>query len=214
MPETKQKGSGSSRGGLGSALVYFAKEPIPGRVKTRLCPPLSEAEAAGLYRGFLQDILRPMPPHRSLVYAWSDAGLEELSALLPAGMELRRQRGAGLWERMLNCQKELLAEGHEHVLIRNTDSPDLPLELTAEAFRQCGPGRIVLGPDTGGGYYLIAVSASHPELFTACQEGGSEVYRRTLENAAALGLEVIELEEQPDVDRYADLIALWTRRSS
>ncbi|MHC5063003.1 MAG: TIGR04282 family arsenosugar biosynthesis glycosyltransferase [Planctomycetota bacterium] len=214
MPETEQIGSGSPGLGQASALVYFAKEPVPGRVKTRLCPPLTAAEAAGLYRGFLQDILRPLPGPRCLVYGWGEGELAGLRSLLPQGMELRRQRGGDLWERMLNCQTELLAEGHERVLIRNTDSPDLPERLIEEAFAACRPGRIVLGPDAGGGYYLLAVAEAYPELFSACQEGGGEVYRRTLENAARLGLEVVELEEQPDVDRYEDLLALWQRRSS
>ncbi|MDX1420720.1 MAG: hypothetical protein R3181_12190, partial [Rubricoccaceae bacterium] len=38
-----------------AALVVFAKVPAAGRVKTRLVPPLSAAEAAALYQAFLRD---------------------------------------------------------------------------------------------------------------------------------------------------------------
>ena len=38
-----------------TAIVIMAKVPYPGQVKTRLCPPLSPGQAAGLYRAFLFD---------------------------------------------------------------------------------------------------------------------------------------------------------------
>src|SRR5690349_12149547 len=40
-----------------TALVIFAKAPIVGEVKTRLCPPLTPDEAATLHGSFVLDIL-------------------------------------------------------------------------------------------------------------------------------------------------------------
>ncbi len=40
-----------------AALVIFAKAPIPGQVKTRLCPPLTPDEAASLHGSFVLDML-------------------------------------------------------------------------------------------------------------------------------------------------------------
>jgi glycosyltransferase A (GT-A) superfamily protein (DUF2064 family) len=40
-----------------SAFVIFAKAPIPGQVKTRLCPPLTPDEAATLHGSFVLDQL-------------------------------------------------------------------------------------------------------------------------------------------------------------
>jgi len=212
VPQTTQKGSGSSPSPRGAALVYFAKAPRPGQVKTRLCPPLTHAEAAGLYRGFLEDILVPIAGVRSLVYGWPEAGLDELADLLPEDLELRPQRGVNLWERMLKCQEELFAEGHDRVLIRNTDSPDLPPERIAEALAACAAGKVVLGPDLGGGYYLVAVCEVHRGLFEGLDEGEHSVLLMTVGNAKALGLELQLLPEHADVDRYEDLQALWLRR--
>ena len=39
----------------GSAIAIMAKQPEPGKVKTRLCPPLTPREAADLYGAFLLD---------------------------------------------------------------------------------------------------------------------------------------------------------------
>ena len=107
----------------GPAVVYFAKAPRPGVFKTRLCPPLTPAEAAGLYRGFLADLVVPVKGARTLVYGWPDRNLDELRALAPADVEVRAQRGDDLWARLDACFRELFAEGHDRVLVRNTDSP-------------------------------------------------------------------------------------------
>ena len=40
--------------------MIFAKEPVPGQVKTRLCPPLTPQAAAQLYSQFLEDVLEEM----------------------------------------------------------------------------------------------------------------------------------------------------------
>ncbi len=198
----------------GPALCYFAKVPQPGLVKTRLCPPLTPAEAAGLYRGFLSDVLRPVGPGRSYVYGYPAAQVDELVPLVPIGCELRPQRGEDLWDRLIACFAELFAAGHEAVVVRNTDSPDLSVDLVERALELCGPGRVVLGPDRGGGYYLIGLAAPQPELFAGLDEGAATVFAATVARAAALGLEVVELEPQTDVDVYADLLALWQGRSS
>ncbi len=129
------------------------------RCKTRLCPPLSPAEAAGLYCGFLADVLQPIAGARSLVYAWPPDELDEIAGLVPDELELRGQQGDGLWARMIAAMAELFAEGHSKVLIRNTDSPDLPVARVSEALAAAGPGKVVLGPDVGGGYYLVVLAA-------------------------------------------------------
>ncbi len=85
--------SGSVTPNAGPAVVYFAKVPAPGRTKTRLCPPLTPAEAAGLYCGFLADVLQPVDGARTLVYAWPPDELEEIEGLVPDGLELRGQAG-------------------------------------------------------------------------------------------------------------------------
>jgi len=209
-------------------VVYFAKAPVPGQVKTRLCPPLTTDEAAALYGAFLRRIVRPVSGARTLVYGWPGEQLSVLAAALPAATagdpgtpELRPQQGADLWERMQRCFAELFAAGHAPVLIRNTDSPDLEIDLLHEALRRCTPGTVVLGPDFGGGYYLVALAQPCPELFADLEVGGdpgsapgSTILQQTRDRARRLGLEVVELAERRDVDRFEDLIAMWRQRAT
>ncbi len=192
-------------------MVYFAKVPAPGRVKTRLCPPLTPAEAAGLYSGFLRDVLRPVPEARTIVYAWPAEEISNLHEI--TDLEIRPQRGADLWERMTVCFDELLEAGHSAVVLRNTDSPDLPPDIVEQAIERARPGRVVLGPDAGGGYYLVALAEPCPALFQADVEGAATVFESTVARARELGLEVDVLAEHRDVDDYDDLLALWRGRA-
>lgn len=203
--------------GAGPAVAYFAKAPLPGQVKTRLCPPLTTDEAAALYGTFLRKVVQPVPGARTLVYGWPGDELETLGAALPvgfedSGIELRPQRGDDLWERMQDCFEELFTAGHSPVLIRNTDSPDLDPSLVSRALAECHPGQVVLGPDLGGGYYLIALAEPHPELLGTAAEGANTVFDQTVDQILALGLELIRFTEQPDVDTFEDLIAMWEAR--
>ena len=209
MPQTTDESSGSA----GPALVFFAKVPVPGQVKTRLCPPLTPAEAAGLYRGFLEDVLAPFDGVRTLVYAWPGDALDGIRPLVPDGVELRAQRGEDLWERMTACFDELFAEGHDRIVLRNTDSPDLPGEVVRAAFDATRPGRVVLGPDPGGGYYLIGLAERRPELFGVAVEGGATVFEATRRRVAEIGFELEILPEHADVDTFEDLQRMFARRS-
>jgi hypothetical protein len=198
-------------------VAYFAKAPLPGLVKTRLVPPLTHAEAAGLYGGFLAAVLRPVPGASTYVYGWPADALGAIVSAAPdrgSGLIVRPQVGADLWARMRQCFADLFAAGHAPVLIRNTDSPDLPAAVVAQALLEAAPGRVVLGPDAGGGYYLIALAAPCPQLLGAAVEGSDEVLAATRRRALDHGLEVRLLPVHGDVDTYADLLAMWTRRSA
>lgn len=199
---------------LGDALVYFAKAPVPGQVKTRLCPPLRPSEAAGLYAGFLRDVVQPVSGFQAFCYGAPAEQLDQLASWIHPEVELRPQRGEDLWARMTACFDELLAAGHRGVVLRNTDSPDLPSERVLEAAAALQPGRVVLGPDVGGGYYLIGMAEPMPELFVSMRDGVApeDVARATRAQAAALGLEVVELRVERDIDTFDDLLALWRDR--
>lgn len=201
------------------ALVLFGKAPRPGQVKTRLCPPLTAAEAAALYGAFLRRIVRPHPAARTYLYGTPADALDELRPFAPEGVEVRAQCGADLWQRLTACFAELFAAGHDAVVLRNTDSPDLPDARVDEALAACGPGRVVLGPDRGGGYYLIGLtwpaggSSDLGALFALGGTPPQDVFAQTCRRAGRLGFEVVTLPVEADVDTFADLLAMWAARA-
>jgi uncharacterized protein len=103
--------------------------------------------------------------------------------------------------------RALLRAGHDCVLLVNGDSPTLPPRLLVQAIetiRQPGD-RMVLGPASDGGYYLIGLKQPHRHLFTHIAWGTETVARSTCERAAEIGLATTLLPEWYDVDNVETL---------
>ncbi|HHI80453.1 MAG TPA: glycosyltransferase [Planctomycetes bacterium] len=203
----------------GPLLILFGREPRPGEVKTRLCPPLSPEEAAALYEAFLADVcagaLR-LQASLGCAVRLALAGPPGAASGSKMGVPLVPQRGAGLGERMEQAFREGFAEGHGPIVLRNSDSPELEDARLQEAFALLEMGSdLVLGPDLGGGYYLIGLRELLPSLFQTPALGdhgeGGSVFGWTLGQALALGLRASVLPRAPDVDLPADLEALRRR---
>jgi len=193
-----------------AVLALFAKAPVPGRVKTRLSPPLDPADAAALYEAMLLDIVDQHEPHsgRSLVL-WFDPAEGEawFRANIPSRFQLRLQRGEDLSERMRSLFEEHAREGADRMVLRGTDSPTLPAERVREAFELLETADLVLCPDRDGGYNLIGLRRPAPELFSL-EMSTESVLDTTLAHAQALGMSVALLEPHHDVDTEADLALL------
>jgi glycosyltransferase A (GT-A) superfamily protein (DUF2064 family) len=122
--------------------------------------------------------------------------------LLPPGFELLLQAGKDLGYVLFGATLALLDGGHDCVLLVNGDSPTLPtrfLVQAIEALRERGD-RMVLGPASDGGYYLIGLKYPHRRLFTEIAWGTDAVARTTCERAAEIGLATTLLPEWYDVD--------------
>ena len=195
-------------------LVIVAKQPIPGRVKTRLFPKLSPGAAADLYRCFLQDRIKEVSSFtgvdRAIAYTPEDAK-ETFVSLASDGFKLFAQQGKHLGERLNNIFLEKLSQRYKAVSIVDSDSPDLPKSLINESFelllsRQAD---IVLGPCYDGGYYLVGMRKPHPELFRNIPWSTENVLSVTLEKAKKMGLNVKLLSIWNDLDTFEDLVEFY-----
>ena len=200
-----------------SALVIFAKAPIPGQVKTRLCPPLSPDEAASLHGSLVLDLLERSRDAAKL----SPLKFDRFLACAPSSehvffkilgerhqVRLLDQVGQDLGTRMNQTFKDVAALGYHHILIVGTDVPTLPGSLFGEALRELASHDLVLGPTLDGGYYLIGLRQPTPELFQGIPWSTDQVLSQTQVKAATLGLKTALLPTWRDVDRVEDLLAL------
>lgn len=191
-------------------LIVVAKEPAPGRAKTRLCPPLDPAAAAGLAACFLRDTLdlaRAVPAIRRVI-AYSPAEAEGSFRALAPDMALTPQRGADLGERLDRMLADAFAAGAGRAVALGADSPSLPAAYLADAFALLAAHDMVLGPADDGGYYLIGLTRRHPRLFREVMMSTPTVAADTLAIAASLGLRVALLPRWYDVDTAAELARL------
>jgi len=193
----------------------MARLPLAGACKTRLCPPLSEQQAADLYRAFLIDIGRELahwnaPTDLWVAWAGSEEGPGALEDFFPARTCFVRQQGGSLTERMDGVFDHLFEQGYRRIVMRNSDSPHLPLSFIEQAFAalQHTPGGVALGPDLDGGYYLVGLDRPPAGIFPE-QMGTESVFKQTVALAGALQRVVAELPAFLDVDDVDDLCTFW-----
>src|SRR5262249_28061816 len=138
-------------------VAVMAKVPVPGEVKTRLCPPLTPEQAAGLARCFLQDrvdqIVALDTAEPIVAFTPADQG-DALRRLLPGGVRLVPQSGADLGARLDRLLTDLLAEGHAGAVAVDADSPSLPTAFLRRACARLlhGGVDVAVGPCEDGGY--------------------------------------------------------------
>lgn len=191
------------------ALAVAAKAPRPGTVKTRLQPLLSADEATELYRCFLKDTIESMEnvSAAQIVISYTPAGGERyFDGVLTNGHRMIAQRGESFGDRLYYALEDLLREGFDTASIMDADSPTLPREYIAQTFEELArPGdRVVLGPASDGGYYLIGIKRPHRRLFEEIAWSTPSVLAETVDRAAQIGLEVKLLPEWYDVDDTGD----------
>jgi rSAM/selenodomain-associated transferase 1 len=206
------------------AIAVMAKAPRPGRVKTRLCPPLLPDEAMALSAAFLRDITenlraagRAAPIDGWIAYAPAgdehafDGVLAEGTRLLLADGGIEVPGGVeGFGRSLLHAMRDLLARGYGAAAVLNADSPTLPtahLIAAADALLRSGD-RAVLGAAEDGGYYLLGLRRPHSRPFEDIAWSTDAVAAQTRARIAELGLELAELPPWYDVDTEAALARL------
>jgi rSAM/selenodomain-associated transferase 1 len=196
-------------------LFVFAKEPRPGQVKTRMCPPLRLEQAARCQQAFLSDLLDRLDGlagSRTVLWAAPRGDAPELARIASErGIELAWQVGGDLGARMAHALGQATARGATAVVV-GADCPDLPRAFVEEAFCGLAAADFVLGPSSDGGYYLAGCRGAVPPVFDpGVGWGGASVFARTVERARGAGIAPRVLAPWRDVDDFGDLRALAAR---
>ena len=208
----------------------FAKQPIPGKVKTRLAADIGSLAAANLYEAFLADLtdrFHGTADRRIIGYSpANDAAVRYFHDLSGGRYELWAQPNASLGDRMdaffvnwlstdesrLQSETSLRPEtnlrSENKVVLIGSDSPTLPTALVDEAFAALDTVDAVIGPAPDGGYYLIGLRRGAPGLSDGVAWGGSHVLQQTVRNITAHNFSLHLLPPWYDVDTLDDLHGL------
>lgn len=189
---------------IDAALVVIAKEPIAGRVKTRLSPPLSPAEACGLAEAALLDtlaVMRATPAARRFLLLDGAVGDWPLQ-----GIEVLQQRGGGLAAR--------LADGFADVdgpaLLIGMDTPQITPQLLCDGLRRLASQDhdAVLAHTHDGGYWTIGLCRPDRRVFEGVPMSTASTGAAQLERLRELGLRTRILPTLRDIDRYEDALVV------
>jgi uncharacterized protein len=195
-------------------VLILAKEPVAGRVKTRLCPPLQHADAALVAEAALADTLEAVARCGATRRVLALDGRP--GPWLPEGFEVLPQRGDGLAERLAAAWADTGGAG----LQIGMDTPQVTPELLDAAMedlhglvcagpsRRAKPGRAVLGRALDGGWWGIGLSRAAPEVFAGVPMSTAATGEAQAARLRTLGWSVGELPTLRDIDTVEDLAAV------
>lgn len=186
-----------------ATLAVMAKAPVPGRVKTRLCPPCTPEQAAALAGAALRDTLAAVcavPDVRRVVVLDGEVG-----EWLPAGVGVVPQRGSSLAQRL----EHALADVGAPVLFLGMDTPQLDVALLARSLAALQRHDAVLGPALDGGYWTVGLRAGTSRgAFTGVPMSDPTTAAAQHARLTELGLTVATLDTLADFDDLASAHAV------
>ncbi len=192
-----------------AALIVFAKAPVAGYVKTRLCPPLTPDEAASLHGSLVLDLLERCQSLKGCdrILAGSPTPDHPFFGAMNTRFKIPiwDQVGDDLGARMAQAFHSALGSPYQSAIIIGTDIPDITAPLMTTAFKSLQDHDVVLGPTIDGGYYLIGLRTPVPELFEHIPWSTDKVFSLTQEKIQALGLSLKILPMLRDLDTVEDL---------
>jgi uncharacterized protein len=183
----------------GTTLLVIAKQPLPGRVKTRLVPPCTPEQAAALAQATLTDTLHTVlaaPARRRILVLDGKPG-----PWLPPGFDIVPQCGGPLDERLASA---FAAAGGPALLV-GMDTPQLTPDLLTVDWRAADAW---FGPAADGGFWGIGLRVPDPALLRGIPMSTAGTGAAQRARLLAAGLCVAELPQLRDVDTADDALAV------
>lgn len=190
---------------MNKELVVFVKNPVAGKVKTRLAATIGETNALAIYLQLLNhtlDVCQKTSVPVSVYF--SDFLSEDIREQYP-GFSYHVQHGNDLGERMENAFKDAFKKGKTEVIIIGSDLYDLQQNILEQAFEWLSKKEVVIGPAKDGGYYLLGLKEVPNNIFKEKSWGTPAILKATLDNL--IGYDVALLKELNDIDVIDDLNA-------
>lgn len=196
---------------MSTAVIVFAKAPVPGLAKTRLAPALGPQGAAALAERMLRHALAQATA--------ADIGPVELcaapDAAHPALQAAAAEQGAALTEqgigdlgvRMHRALARSLMH-HGRALLIGTDAPSLTATVLRQASTALQDQDAVFVPALDGGYALVGQRRADPRWFWGMRWSHDRVMEQTRERLRAAGVRWAELPPVADIDEPVDLVHL------
>jgi uncharacterized protein len=182
-----------------TTLLVIAKQPVPGRVKTRLTPPYTPQQAAALAAAALADTLHAVlrtPARRRVLVLEGVPG-----PWLPPGFEVVPQCAGSLDQRLAAA----FAAVSGPALLIGMDTPQVTPDLLTVDWQAADA---VFGPAEDGGFWALGLRGPDPALLRGVPMSTPRTGEIQRARLRAAGLRVAELPSLRDVDTAADVAAV------
>jgi uncharacterized protein len=188
-----------------SVLIIFVKNPVLGKVKTRLADALGEANALLIYQKLLQHTCMITSNIFADKYVFYLEYINHNDLWKNDLYKKELQTGNDLGERMMNAFELLFQKGYKEVVIIGSDCYELTEEMIMNAFDLLQQKNVVIGPAKDGGYYLLGMNVFIPQLFTGKRWSTDTVFQETLAEIKSRNYSTHQLPVLNDVDTPGDV---------
>lgn len=190
-------------------LLFFVKEPVAGKVKTRLAAAVGESAAVELYKCFILDMMSVFEVLNVKVdmFVEPEDGCRWFAKWFDGGYSYFGQSGSDLGERMKNAFSVAFDSGAEKVVLVGSDVPGLSAGFITEALAALDTCDAVIGPAYDGGYYLMGFRQVGflGEVFDGIEWSSDKVFARSIEILKGQRRKIHVLGKLEDIDSLADL---------
>jgi rSAM/selenodomain-associated transferase 1 len=186
-------------------LIIFYRNPVQGKVKTRLASAIGDKKALEIYLYLAHHtrlVTERLPFDKIIFYSEQIEANDLWEKVL---YQKAVQEGSDLGQKMKNAFEEGFKRGYKSICIIGTDCIELTTAIIQNAFHTLIAQDAVIGTAKDGGYYLLGMKKFHPELFENKHWSTSSVAADTLENFKKLGLSYATLPTLRDIDTEDDL---------
>ena len=202
---------------MSETLIIFSRYPQPGTTKTRMIPALGADGAAQLQRKMTEHTLNTAKQlsNRDITIEIHFAGgdVKLMRQWLGKDIQYVAQVAGDLGDKMRSAFDRAFSLGSQQVVTIGIDCPDIDSKILNSAFNSLQTHDLTLGSAEDGGYYLIGLNHSIPQLFSNINWGTERVLKQTKNIAEKLDLQVHYLPTLSDIDRPEDL-GIWQKYSS
>jgi len=184
-------------------LLIFTKNPVAGKVKTRLAKDLGDDKALEIYKFLLEHSAAFTSSVNAEKHVYYSDSITDQDIWDNKIYKKKLQSGAHLGKRMENAFKNGFEENHEKIIVIGSDMYDIQAGDIEEAFRQLENHDYVIGPASDGGYYLFGMKSLNLKVFKNKDWGTSSVLKDTLKDLQKEDVKL--LETRNDVDLLEDI---------
>ena len=192
-----------------TGLIIFIKNPIIGKVKTRLAKTLGDEKALAIYQQLLLHTLLITKNIDCDKFVYYSDHIDRYDIWDEAGFNKKLQSGGNLGVRMSGAFMELFNAGYDQLIIIGSDCLELSELDILHAFEELDDQDVVIGPSSDGGYYLLGMKAFLPTLFINKDWSTSTVLKDTLYDLNELNKTFSKLNTLNDIDEEKDLPLLF-----
>lgn len=192
---------------MNSVLIIFIKNPILGKVKTRLAKSIGDDKALEIYLELLERTIK-VASNRFLnckKEVWYSDYIDKMDQIDTLIFDKKLQSGNDLGERMSGSFSMAFENGFKKAVIIGSDCPDLTSDTIESAIGLLDDYDMVVGPSKDGGYYLLGLKRYYPDLFSGIEWSSNQVLKSTIQKAVNLDLIVKKLPVLNDIDTIEDL---------